>query len=78
MGLTQKEISVKNLWYRALGAVDWLELQRNRRKVYNAGVVIVPVLVAGGFLSSGTARDVLDVLAVLAGGGVAKLAARHT
>lgn len=73
---------MKTLWlkvYSRLGAVlDWFELQRNRKKAYNAAVTLCPVLTAMGYLSTGDSRVILVVLGVLSGTSAAGLAAKHS
>lgn len=56
----------------------WLEVAANRRKVYLVARVVLPLLVAAGWLSTGQQNDVLTVLQFLASFAVPQLAARNT
>lgn len=58
--------------------VGWLEVQRNRRRIYSSAVLLLPVLTGASLLTDGQAQKVLAALAILAGGGVPALAKRHT
>lgn len=56
----------------------WLEVQGNRALLYRAALILGPLLVVAGVVSSGTWAQILGVAGVLLGVGGNGLAARHT
>jgi hypothetical protein len=58
--------------------IVWLEDQSNRARIYATAVVLIPLLVGAGYLTSGTAATVLNILAALTGAAVPALARKHT
>ena len=56
----------------------WLESSAHRRKVYKTARVVLPVLVAIGWLSTGKQDDLLTLLQLLASFSVPHLAAKNT
>jgi len=68
---------IRTVLARVRSAFAWASVPAHRRRVYKSARVVLPALVAAGFLSTGYAHDVLTVLAVLAGAAVPHLAAKH-
>lgn len=56
----------------------WLRPPAHRRRVYKTARVVLPLLVAVGWLTTGEQNDALTVLQVLATFGVPHLAAKNT
>jgi hypothetical protein len=67
-----------NILKKVLAPLQWLEVAANRRKVYKTARVVLPALVAAGWLTTGQQDDVLTALQVLASFAVPHLAARNT
>lgn len=59
-------------------AARWLEVASHRRKVYKVARVVLPLLVAAGWLTTGQQDTALFLLQFLAGFSVPHLAARNT
>ena len=56
----------------------WFDKASNRRKVYQVARIVLPLLVAAGWVTSGESSTALNALSFVASFAVPHLAARHT
>ena len=63
---------------RARSAVAWFKVSSHRKSVYKAAKYVIPLAVAGGYLTGGEGSTVLSALAVVLGFAAPHLADRNT